>query len=177
MTISDAGPVLSLEQVQQFLFLEARLLDEGRLDEWNALFTDDGEYVVPMDDAGEDDFTRVPTIIYDDAQRRKERVYRLLHTQAYAQRPPSTTVRLVANVEVGAPEQRSDAEVVPVRCSTVIYELRNGDIHQAGIGEQRSLVARVRFDLCHSNEEPRIHRKVVHLLNRELALSNLSFVL
>lgn len=177
MSISESDPANSLERIRQLLFLEARLLDEGRLDEWNALFTDNGEYVVPMGDVGEDDYTRVPTIIYDDAQRRKERVYRLLHTQAYAQRPPSVTVRLVTNVEVGATKHLIDAEVIPVYCSTVIYELRNGDIHQAGIGEQRSLVARVGFDLCHLNEELRIHRKVVHLLNRKLALSNLSFVL
>lgn len=34
-------------RVQQFLFREARLLDERRLQEWLALYTDDAEYWVP----------------------------------------------------------------------------------------------------------------------------------
>jgi 3-phenylpropionate/cinnamic acid dioxygenase small subunit len=34
-------------QVQQFLFREARLLDERRLQEWLALYADDAEYWVP----------------------------------------------------------------------------------------------------------------------------------
>jgi len=42
--------MIALEQwhrVQQFLFHEARLLDERRLQEWLALYTDDAEYWVP----------------------------------------------------------------------------------------------------------------------------------
>src|SRR5262245_13207982 len=34
-------------RVQQFLFHEARLLDERRLQEWLALYADDAEYWVP----------------------------------------------------------------------------------------------------------------------------------
>ena len=34
-------------RVQQFLFHEARLLDERRLEEWLALYADDAEYWVP----------------------------------------------------------------------------------------------------------------------------------
>ena len=34
-------------RVQQFLFQEARLLDERRLQEWLALYADDAEYWVP----------------------------------------------------------------------------------------------------------------------------------
>ena len=42
--------MIALEQwhrVQQFLFHEARLLDERRLQEWLALYADDAEYWVP----------------------------------------------------------------------------------------------------------------------------------
>ena len=41
---------MSLERwhrVQQFLFHEARLLDERRLQEWLALYAEDAEYWVP----------------------------------------------------------------------------------------------------------------------------------
>jgi len=33
-----------LHAIEQFLFLEARLLDEKRWAEWSALFIEDGEY-------------------------------------------------------------------------------------------------------------------------------------
>ena len=34
--------------VEQFLYHEARLLDEQRLEEWLELFTDDATYWVPL---------------------------------------------------------------------------------------------------------------------------------
>ena len=36
-----------MRSVEKFLFYEARLLDQGRLEEWGQLFTDDGIYWVP----------------------------------------------------------------------------------------------------------------------------------
>lgn len=49
-----AEPATALrEQVEAFLFEEAALLDDWRLDDWVALFTDDGRYVVPTTDLPE----------------------------------------------------------------------------------------------------------------------------
>jgi len=39
------------QEVEDFLFAEAALLDEWRLDEWLALLTDDVTYIVPATDA------------------------------------------------------------------------------------------------------------------------------
>ena len=36
-----------LREIEQFLYLEARLMDEKRWDEWQALFPEEGEYWVP----------------------------------------------------------------------------------------------------------------------------------
>ena len=49
--MSEVGlPVdlMTLLEVQAFLYREARLLDEGLLEEWLSLFTDDGEYIMPI---------------------------------------------------------------------------------------------------------------------------------
>ena len=43
------------EAVEDFLYQEAALLDEWRLDEWLGLFTVDARYVVPTTDLPEGD--------------------------------------------------------------------------------------------------------------------------
>ena len=48
------------EQVENFLFKEAALLDEWRLDDWVDLFTEDGRYVVPTTDLPDGDPSTVP---------------------------------------------------------------------------------------------------------------------
>jgi 3-phenylpropionate/cinnamic acid dioxygenase small subunit len=44
---SRAAKPLDVQACEQFLLHEARLLDEGRFDEWLALFTPDASYWVP----------------------------------------------------------------------------------------------------------------------------------
>ena len=50
---SEAG-VVSRNDVEDFLYHEAQLLDEWKLKEWEALFTSDGSYYVPTTGAPED---------------------------------------------------------------------------------------------------------------------------
>jgi len=38
----------SLSTIEAFLFHESKLLDAGRFEEWQALFTDDAYYWVPL---------------------------------------------------------------------------------------------------------------------------------
>ena len=45
---TSATTALSRSDAEDFLFMEARLLDGWKLNEWAALFTDDGEYLVPQ---------------------------------------------------------------------------------------------------------------------------------
>ena len=49
ITVRTARDV-TREQIENFLFHEADLLDEWRLDEWLALFTEDGGYYIPSTD-------------------------------------------------------------------------------------------------------------------------------
>ena len=48
------------QAVEQFLYREARLMDESRYEEWEALWADDGVYWVPCNDDDTD-----PNIAYD----------------------------------------------------------------------------------------------------------------
>jgi ethylbenzene dioxygenase subunit beta len=163
---------LSLREAERLLYREARLLDERRLDEWLDLFAPDGVYWLPIAEDG--DPTREPSLLFDDSAQRVQRVFQLLHTPRHAQRPPSRTIHLLANVELdeGVPE----ADSAVVYCSMVVFELRPGDRQQIGLGEQRAFAARCEYRLRYTDAW-RIVLKKVLLINRDLPLYNLSFIL
>ena len=158
---------LTRQDAEDFLYREAALLDEGRLDDWLALFTDDGRYRLPI--AADDPLE--PSLVDDDRERLAERVFRLTSTQAHAQLPPSRTLHAVHNVQV---EQLSDTEV-QVRCTLTVHELRVGGPEQVGLGRLRVLPGRATYVL-HLGPPLRIRSKTVHLLERELPLPNIAFL-
>lgn len=86
-------------QIENFLYREARLMDEHEYEEWLSLWADDALYWVP---ANRDDIdtSREVSIIYDDRARLEERIARLTSGAAWAQDPPSHLRRMIANVEV-----------------------------------------------------------------------------
>jgi len=53
-------------EVENFLVREAALLDEWRLDDWLALFTEDARYMVPATDLPTADPKETLAIINDD---------------------------------------------------------------------------------------------------------------
>ena len=56
-------------QVEDFLYGEAALLDEWKLEEWLTLLTDDAAYYVPPNDHPEGDHRTVLFILADDIVR------------------------------------------------------------------------------------------------------------
>ncbi|MGH6994730.1 MAG: aromatic-ring-hydroxylating dioxygenase subunit beta, partial [Stellaceae bacterium] len=88
------------EEVEEFLYREAALLDAWQLDDWLALTTADcGYYVPPNDKPGADHRSTLFTVA-DDHARLIERVKRLKDPSAHAEYPPSRTRRLISNVRV-----------------------------------------------------------------------------
>jgi benzoate/toluate 1,2-dioxygenase beta subunit len=90
--------VTTREQCRMLLELEARLLDQGRFDDWLALYAAQCVYWVPGTPGG--DPRREVAVAFDDRRRLEDRVYRLRTGHAWSQAPASRTVRLVGNVEV-----------------------------------------------------------------------------
>ena len=90
--------------MRSFLVHEARLLDDGRFEEWLGLFTADAWYWVPSqpDQANPRDMV---SLIYDDRRLLETRVRRLASPRIYSQEPRSRTTRIVANVTI---EEQSD---------------------------------------------------------------------
>jgi 3-phenylpropionate/cinnamic acid dioxygenase small subunit len=115
--IAEAGAP-SLEQCEQFLIHEARLLDEGRFDEWLALFTPDAWYWVPAE-PGQASPRDTISLIYDDRRLLETRVRRLASPRIYSQEPRSRTSRIIANVTMEA--SASDASTVRSKFQLLEY--------------------------------------------------------
>ncbi|MBX9605164.1 MAG: aromatic-ring-hydroxylating dioxygenase subunit beta [Gammaproteobacteria bacterium] len=89
------------DELEDFLYAEAALLDAWRLDEWLALFVEGARYFIPPAGA-EDDADPSTSLFYvaDDYHRLCERVKRLKKRTAHAEFPRSRCRRLVSNVRV-----------------------------------------------------------------------------
>ena len=98
-------------RVEELLFEEADLLDQWRLNEWLALYTNDAHYHVPPSDVDGDTAMPETSLFYimDDHIRMKERVIRLSKIGAHSEHPKSKIRHLVTNVRVRAEGNRIHA--------------------------------------------------------------------
>jgi p-cumate 2,3-dioxygenase beta subunit len=114
--------LLARLEVEEFLIEEAAILDEWRLDDWLALFTEDASYVVPSTDVPDGDPSRDLTLIDDDHLRLTWRVNRLKSRHAHREFPWSRTRRLVTNVRI----LRDEGDELEVTASVLLYRFRHG---------------------------------------------------
>ena len=132
---------ITRQQVEDFLFQEAALLDEWRLDEWLALFEANATYEVPTTDRPNADPHRSQYYVWDDYELLSARVKRLKSKHAHAENPHSRTRRLVTNVRLG---ERSDSSL-EVRAAFLIYKIRDGNVDQFVGRYEHTLAANVQI--------------------------------
>jgi 3-phenylpropionate/cinnamic acid dioxygenase small subunit len=101
---------LTRAEVEEFLYLEARLADESDYDGWESLWTEDAIYWVPAGQADADPQERV-SVIFDNRSRIATRLNQLRTGKRYAQSPASNLRRLISNVEVLGRTEGGDTEV------------------------------------------------------------------
>ena len=111
------------EEVEDFLYQEAALLDEWRLDEWLGLFTVDARYVVPTTDLPEGDPKKELVFIDDDMVRLRARVERLKSRHGHREYPWSRTRRLITNVRIKTLAEPN----IFVTSSFLVYRFRMGE--------------------------------------------------
>lgn len=160
----SVDPLLHRE-VEAFLFREARLIDDDRLEDWLDLFTSDCVYWVPTDPDGGDPATTV-AIAFDDRRRLEDRIAWLRTGHVYSQQPRSRTVHSITNVEAWA-----GGDEIRVRSLATIHE------HRAG--ERRVLAARYGHVLRRpsATDDWAIARKAIFLNDADAGQRNLTFVL
>jgi len=79
---------ITRQSLIDFVIHEARLLDAKRYDEWNALFTDDAYYWLPLVPDQEDGINHT-SHLYEDKLLRELRIARLKSPRAFSQQPAS----------------------------------------------------------------------------------------
>jgi p-cumate 2,3-dioxygenase beta subunit len=126
-------PSVTRQQVEDFLYHEAALLDAWKLDEWLALLTDDAVYRVPSNDRPEADPANTLFLIADDINRIRARVTRLKDPKAHAEMPPSRTRRLISNVRI----LEQDAHTVKAEANFVVYRFRRNESVYQYVGQYR----------------------------------------
>jgi len=145
--------------VEQFLYHEARLLDEQCLEEWLALFTEDATYWVPLEQ-GQKDPLGTSSIIYDDRTLLELRVKQARHPRAHARLPLARTVHQVSNVSV--------TDELTVHSNLILVEFRQE--------KQRVWGALVEHHLRRQGDSFRIAHKRVDLVNSEGELDGIAIL-
>ncbi|HYH51824.1 MAG TPA: aromatic-ring-hydroxylating dioxygenase subunit beta [Acidimicrobiia bacterium] len=154
-----------MNDIEQFLFLEARLADEGDYDGWEALWTDDGVYWIPAN--GDDiDPTTQMSIVFDNRSRIALRIRQLKHEKRHSQNPRSKLRRLVTNIELLDRDVDGDSIV---GANFLVYESRERGTTIWG--------GRTEYRLRHVDGQWRMARKKVMLVDNDRPLSTLAFLI
>ena len=169
--MSGIEELLEQRRVEQLLFLEARLIDERRFAEWEALWVDEGIYWVPANGEDTDPQTDV-SLIYDNRSRMHNRVERYVGGKAISQQPPPRTVHLVGNVTIEPATSGAavGGDVVRIVHSTV-------QVAESRPGVRVDWVGRVIHHLVERQGSLRIVFKKVVLVDNDQELTTIDFLL
>jgi 3-phenylpropionate/cinnamic acid dioxygenase small subunit len=148
-----------IRAVEQFLYREARLLDERRFHEWLDLFTDDVRYwmagrsnrypkvskaivILDPDRYSKEDLTGEDELaIFDETKETLgRRIARLETGMAWAEAPPSRTRHIIANVEVEPGEATSELKVYS---NFLVYRSRSATEQDFYIGARQDILRQV----------------------------------
>jgi 3-phenylpropionate/cinnamic acid dioxygenase small subunit len=172
--LSDApalGPVpegFDRGEVEQFLYREARYADESDYDAWEALWTDDALYWVPV--ASTDDPLRAMSVIYDNRSRIATRLSQLRTGKRYAQDPPSHLRRLLSNIELLGGRTNSGGGVdLEVAANFLALESRGRGNHLWG--------GRATYRLRRGDSGLRLVCKKVVLVDNDRPIPTLGFLI
>ena len=155
----------------QFLALEARLLDEGRDEEWLELLDDELLYTIPVRQAAlpvSDEVHRNAWRVRDTKAHIAVRIRRGDQGHAYSEVPPSRTCRLVGSVLVESTEK---PDVIAVHSSLLLYRQRGIDVHFDLVPARRNDLLRL------TDAGPRLLRREIVLTETTLKTPNLGVFL
>jgi len=115
-------------EVEQFLYRQADMLDSQQWQAWIDLFDKDGVYWMPPEPSHKT-WEGMPAIFAEDKNLMKVRMGRVLHPDAWSQRPLWGTNHVVSNVQI----LKDSKDELQVRSRFHMMELRRDDVrHFAG---------------------------------------------
>ncbi|MEC1714489.1 aromatic-ring-hydroxylating dioxygenase subunit beta [Schinkia azotoformans] len=152
-------------EIEQFLFRESRLVDDGKLEDWLDLFGSECLYWVPITPGGGNPLKEV-SHAFDDRRRLEDRIYRLRTGYAYSQIPASRTLRMLSNIEVW---KDGKEDLVRVRANFMLTELR--------AGKQKLYSGWNGYRMKKENGVWKINVKQVNLIDSDQGHENMTFIL
>ncbi len=125
------------DEVEQFLYREARFADESDYDSWEALWTDDALYWVPANGSADARPGNQMAIICDNRSRIGTRLKQIRTGKRYAQTPVSNMRRLLSNIELLGGRTNSEGGIdLEVGANFLLLESRaRGGTHLWGVAE------------------------------------------
>ncbi len=148
-----------MREIEQFLYREARLLDDRQFHQWLDLFTDDIRYWIPLRSNRypaiskaisirdgsryeEEDLSKENELaIMDETKDSLERrIARLDTGMAWAEDPPSRTRHFISNIEVHPGEQASELKVYS---NFIMYRNRAEKEQDFYVGSREDILRRV----------------------------------
>ena len=173
----ELARLLLKQEIEDFLYYEADLLDDRRYEEWLALVADDVRYWMPMRrnvKFGEEDreFTRAGQDInwFDEGKETlTRRVKQILTGIHWAEEPISRISHMVSNVRLVEvnPSVEAPAEVT-VKCRFLIYRNRVETETDILIGKREDTLRR-------AGDDWQIARRKIVLDQNVLLTKNLTF--
>lgn len=153
------------ERLIDFIYDEARMLDEGRYDDWLALWQPDAHYWMPLDYA-QSDPVNVTSLMYEDLFMLKLRVERLKGARTFSQKPKSRCHHVLSRPFVDEMDPAAGRFVT----TTFMHYV------ETRLDEQLLLALTVRHDLVLVEDALRIAGKRVDILNCDAAFGNIQLL-
>lgn len=150
------------DAVREFVYHEARLIDEKRFTEWYDLFTDDARYWIPLT-RGQPDGDNHTSLMFEDKLLLKVRIERLKNPRSFSQQQPSYCQHVIERPSVESVDATAGFWVT--RSPFVYFEVqRDTQVALAGISW---------LHLIAIDGALRIRLKKVELLNCDAALPSI----
>lgn len=149
------------DQLVDFVYAEARMLDEQRYEEWLELFAEEGRYWMPLT-PGQTDPRLQTSLMYEDKLLLRVRVERLSGARTFSQQPRSRSHHLLQQPSV---ESGGDGRWV-LRTAFHYVETR--------LDQQNLFVGWFRHELVAVDGALRMALKRVDLVNSDSAFGNIN---
>ena len=150
-------------QLIDFVYAEARMLDEQRFDDWLNLFTEDAYYWMPLA-PGQQDPRLHASLLYEDKLLLRVRVERLAGARTYSQQPRSRSHHLLQQPSIERVDR--DAGTCTLRSAFHYVETR--------LDTQTLFAGWATHDLVTEGGALRIKLKRVDLVNCDAAFGNIN---
>ena len=147
----------TLENIAQFLYREARFLDDEQWDEWLSCYSPEASFWMPAwdddDQLTEDPQSEISLIYYPNRQGLEDRVFRIKTERSSATMPDTRTSHNISNIEII--ERDGDKVTVRFNWNTLSFRYKNS----------YSYFGMSRYVIDFSATQPQILNKYVVLKN------------